>query len=214
MSTTSPGAARGPLPVWIYLAATAVAALAAVGVIFGLRALSGESDGAAPAAGDGSGAAESESAGGDFNFFPKNNTTVGAQVPATPYRNAAGDDETLDVYRGQPLVVNFWASTCAPCITEMPEFEEVFQTYSASDDVAFIGVNFGDTADAAQEMVELTGVTYDIGRDLDRKLLTDFGSTSLPTTALVDPDGRIVEVRTGPVTKAELGSLVEALLAE
>jgi len=145
---------------------------------------------------------------------PGTNDAGGASVPSTSYRNAVGDDETLAVYRGRPLVVNFWGATCPPCIAEMPEFEEVFQQYSVSDDVAFIGINFGDTADAVAEMVELTGVTFDIGRDIDRQLLTDFGSTTLPSTALVDSDGQVVEIKHGPVTKAELEALVEDLLVE
>jgi len=198
------------LPWWLYLLATGAAALAAVGVIFGLRAVLDDDDGEF-VSGD-SGQVDGAANGGDFSFLPTNDGTVGDPVPTTSYLDESGAEATLESYRGQPLVVNFWASTCAPCVAEMPDFESVFQEYTARSDLAFVGINFGDTRDAAEDMVETTGVTYDIGRDTQRKLLTDFGSTTMPTTVLVDRDGRVVEMRTGPVSREVLVTLVDQLL--
>ncbi len=137
---------------------------------------------------------------------------VGKPVPQSTFLTLDGDETDLSAYLGQPVVVNFWSSTCAACIAEMPEFEEVFQRYSNQDDVAFVGINIGDTNDATKEMVNTTGVTYDIGRDTARSVFPGFGGLGMPTTALVSENGEILEVRTGPVSGQDLSELITEIL--
>jgi cytochrome c-type biogenesis protein len=116
----------------------------------------------------------------------------------------------LTAYEGRPIVVNFFASWCAPCVTEMPAFEEVHQ--AMGDQVAFVGLSTSDREEATLELVEETGVTYDLGRDPRGDLLVDFGGFDLPLTVLVDADGVVTSVNTGELTAAELTELIEAQL--
>lgn len=94
-------------------------------------------------------------------------------------------------YRGQPLVINFWASWCTPCIDEMPAFQRVHE--SLGDAVTFLGVNSRDEVRTAEQMIETTGVTYDLARDVDGELARSLDVASLPVTVLVLPDGTVVE---------------------
>jgi thiol-disulfide isomerase/thioredoxin len=94
-------------------------------------------------------------------------------------------------FRGQPLVINFWASWCVPCIDEMPAFQQVHE--SLGDEVAFLGVNSRDTVESAAQMIETTGVTYDLARDVGGDLARALDVASLPVTVLVLPDGTVVE---------------------
>lgn len=106
-------------------------------------------------------------------------------------------------YRGAPLVINFWASNCAPCIREMPAIESVSEEYS--DRVSFLGIDpKGDPEDAAIELIDQTGVTYDLGRDDGSSMVTWFGIAALPTTIFVQSDGTIVDVHTGEVSADQL----------
>ncbi|QYG91119.1 TlpA family protein disulfide reductase [Iamia sp. SCSIO 61187] len=107
-------------------------------------------------------------------------------------RLGGGDDITISDYRGQPLVVNFWGSWCEPCVDEMPAFQRVHE--SLGDDVAFLGVNVNDTVEAATRLVDRTGVTYDLARDVDGALGRALDVTTFPTTVLVDADGTVVDV--------------------
>ncbi|MPY81573.1 MAG: redoxin domain-containing protein, partial [Actinophytocola sp.] len=77
-----------------------------------------------------------------------------------------------------------------------------------------LGVNLQDAEDAALEVVERTGVTYDLARDPDGALFTAFGGFGMPTTALVDAGGAVVVRHTGALTRAELDALVRDHLLE
>lgn len=118
----------------------------------------------------------------------------------------AGDEVALSSLRGTPTVVNFFSSTCVPCITEMPAFEEVFQ--EVGSDVAFLGLAVADRADDAQALVDRTGVTYRTAQDLDASVISALGGTVLPTTVLLDADGEVVATHTGELDADELRALL------
>jgi cytochrome c biogenesis protein CcmG, thiol:disulfide interchange protein DsbE len=127
-------------------------------------------------------------------------------VLTVEYETPDGGRATLADYAGAAMVVNFFASTCVPCVTEMPEFEGVHQ--ELGDTVTFVGIAVQDPADDAADLVARTGVTYDYGLDPDGALFVAMGGVALPTTALVRPDGTVADVRTGAVSDDKLRDLV------
>jgi thiol-disulfide isomerase/thioredoxin len=112
-------------------------------------------------------------------------------------------------YAGRPVVVNFFASTCAPCVEEMPAFEEVNQ--AAGGEVAFVGVAVNNRVEDALALVEETGVTWDLAADPDGTFIRAIGGVNMPTTAILDEQGRVVDVQGG---KLDDGELVELLSEE
>jgi cytochrome c biogenesis protein CcmG, thiol:disulfide interchange protein DsbE len=114
-------------------------------------------------------------------------------------------------FQGTPVVVNFWASWCPPCVAEMPDLETVHQEFA--DEVAFLGINTQDSPDAAAELVEQTGVTYDLARDPDGALFRAFRGIGMPTTLFVSAEGEIVERHTGILTLEQARAFVEDGLA-
>lgn len=118
------------------------------------------------------------------------------------------DDEevALSTLDGTPTVVNFFSSTCVPCITEMPAFEEVFQ--EVGGEVAFLGLAVADRTDDAQALVERTGVTYRTAQDRDGSVISALGGTVLPTTVLLDVDGEVVATHSGELDADELRDLL------
>ena len=133
--------------------------------------------------------------------------TVGDPVPTGEYLTLAGKSAELSDYKG-----GRWSSTSGPprvpmchgdagTRTDLPEVQRRRRR-------SFLGLNIGDTADDAKEMVEATEVTYDIGRDTKRALFPGFGGIGLPTTALVSPEGEIVDVHTGPLNAEQLSEMV------
>lgn len=118
------------------------------------------------------------------------------------------DDEVVKLasLRGDPLLVNFFASTCVPCITEMPDFERVYQ--EVKDEVAFLGLAVVDRPGDAQALVERTGVTYPTAQDPDGSVIAVLEGTVLPTTVLMDADGTVLARRSGQMTAEELRSLL------
>ena len=117
-----------------------------------------------------------------------------------------GESVALRTLRGTPTVVNFFASTCAPCVKEMPAIEEVHQALGS--EVAFLGLAVQDRRSDARALVDRTGVTYRTALDPDGSVLNALEGILLPTTVLLDADGEVVARHTGELTAEELRSLV------
>lgn len=127
---------------------------------------------------------------------------TGRPLPDGNFSMLAGGLGSFADYRGSPLVVNFFASWCVPCVAEMPAFESVHQERGA--EVGFLGVNLRDSVADATELVERTGVTYDIARDPSGELATALGVVAMPSTVFVSADGTIVATQAGELSADEL----------
>jgi thiol-disulfide isomerase/thioredoxin len=130
-----------------------------------------------------------------------------SEVASISYERFDGTTASLGDYEGRPLVVNFFASWCAPCVTEMPALEEVHQKYG--DEIAFLGLAMNDTVEDAQALVDRTGVTWDLGRDPRGEIIRELGGIGMPTTVLVTAEGEVVETHVGELSRKELTDLIE-----
>lgn len=117
-----------------------------------------------------------------------------------------GDTVELASLRGTPLLVNFFASTCVPCVKEMPAFEEVHQ--ELGDQITFLGLALQDRPEEALALVDRTGVTYRTAQDRDASVITALGGIQLPTTVLLDANGEIVARHAGALTADQLRTFV------
>jgi thiol-disulfide isomerase/thioredoxin len=122
------------------------------------------------------------------------------------YTTFDGETVALASLRGTPTVVNFFASTCAPCVKEMPALETVHR--GLQEQVAFLGLAVGDRPEDAQALVDQTGVTYPTALDNDGAVIDALEGTLLPTTVLLDADGEVVARHSGELTADDLRSLV------
>jgi thiol-disulfide isomerase/thioredoxin len=134
---------------------------------------------------------------------------TGDPAPATTFSLLDGGTTSLAAYKGKPLVLNFWATTCAPCIKEMPAIESVHR--ELGDDVTFIGMDVRDSVSGGKEFVRRTGVTYAIGRDPSGGIFESFDAVNLPTTFFIDADGTILDSHTGALTADQLREKIAAI---
>ena len=109
-------------------------------------------------------------------------------------------------YEGCPLIVNFFASWCVPCVTEMPDFERFWNTHGAQ--VAVLGLATLDQLEDAIETVAERGVTYPTGFD-GGDLFVEFGGLGMPTTVFVSPNGKILETHSGLLTLDDITARAE-----
>ncbi len=133
---------------------------------------------------------------------------VGSDVDLT-YATFDGGDANFSAYAGTPLVINFFARTCPPCVSEMPEFEQIFNEFGG--DVAFVGISTDPRKEDAQILIKETGVTYDLGWDPDGRLFAEFGGFAMPTTVFVTADGIVSEIWSGVLSAADLKSKIEEI---
>ncbi|MBA2460168.1 MAG: TlpA family protein disulfide reductase [Actinobacteria bacterium] len=113
-----------------------------------------------------------------------------------------GDGElSLASYRGQTVVLNFWASWCLPCKEETPLLQRSWQRWRGKD-VVFVGVNAKDFRGDARGFMERYGVTYPNVYDGKGWTIGRYGVTAFPETYFLDAGGRVVYRIAGPVTDA------------
>jgi cytochrome c biogenesis protein CcmG/thiol:disulfide interchange protein DsbE len=115
-------------------------------------------------------------------------------------------------YRGQAVVLNFWASWCGPCKDEAPMLQETWERYR-DDGLVVLGIDAQDLRVDAQRFVERYGLTYPVAFDGRGSTLGRFGNTGFPETWFVGRDGRLVgEHIVGPFDREQLERNVRAAL--
>lgn len=123
-----------------------------------------------------------------------------------------GDDFRLGDHLGKVVVLNVWASWCAPCRAEAPELEAVWRKVQ-DDDVLLVGLDTRDTREAALAFIEAYDITYPNVVDADGRLQLLFKDTlppqAIPSTLVVDREGRVAARVIGRVTEATLLALID-----
>lgn len=116
---------------------------------------------------------------------------VGGVLREAPLYGFAGDYRRLSELRGQPLIINVWASWCGPCREEMGSLERLARRFGGKQ-FNIIGVSTDDDARAAAAFIARSGISFD--NYLDRNLVLEnmLGANTIPLTILVDDKGRVV----------------------
>jgi thiol-disulfide isomerase/thioredoxin len=171
--------------------------------------------GSADAAGSGGGSAGSSAGGTPTEQEAGPSPLKGKAAPAFTLDDLNGKKVSLSDFKGRPLVVNFWATYCAPCKIEMPWLEEFGKKY-AGDGFAVLGVTYDVEVgkDTIEKNVQRLGVTYPIlmsDAQVEKTYLSD--SEVLPMSFYVDKAGKVVDVTAGLGSKDELEGVVKETIA-
>ena len=112
------------------------------------------------------------------------------------------NEVTLASFFGKPIVLNFWASWCGPCKSEMPEIQEFYQEYGT--DVHFILVSVDNSLDEAKNFIEEEGYTFPVYFDSTFMGSYSYGASSIPLTYFIDTDGQMVAYFRGAMSESIL----------
>ena len=152
------------------------------------------------------------------------NIDLGDAIPSQPISedaapgftvvDADGNEVSLKDFRGKGVVVNFWASWCGPCKSEMPHFQAAYEEYG--EDVHFLMVNlstaFGDTRADAEKILEENGYTFPVYYDDMAECAYAYGISGVPVTVFIDADGMIASSKTGMISEADLQRRILTIL--
>ncbi len=135
---------------------------------------------------------------------------AGALAPDFTLPGLGGGDVRLSDYRGQVVLVNFWATWCGPCRAEMPEIEQVYRAYHDAGFVA-IGVNQLEPEPEVRTFVDEYQLTWIFALDQDGAVSERWGVLGIPQSYLIDREGKIVESWLGPLSRQELEQELQRL---
>lgn len=145
--------------------------------------------------------AETESQTPQDSDAPAETDPSKVEAPDFTVENADGEEVKFSDYVGKPIVLNFWASWCSPCKSEMPEFNEAWEELDG--EVQFLMVNMTDgareTVDTAKEYVEGQGFSFPVFFDTGSEAAMAYSAYSLPTTYFIDAEGYVVARAVGAI---------------
>ena len=113
-----------------------------------------------------------------------------APAPAFTLASRAGQDVSLAQYKGQVVMLNFWASWCGPCRQEMPLLESIYKKYNKMG-FTMIGVNVEPDSNAANQWLKATPVSFPILYDRDSKVSKLYDVAGMPSTVIIDRSGKL-----------------------
>ena len=151
--------------------------------------------------------------GGPAGGAPGGGPLALAGAPAQSYqvKDLAGKDDGLASYRGHVVLVNLWASWCAPCRSETPALEQLYER-DRSKGLVVLGIDQGESARSAAAFVAEMKLQYPILVDEDQRYGRAYAAIGLPTSLVVDRGGRIVRGIDGELSLAQMSEAVDPLL--
>ena len=138
---------------------------------------------------------------------PPVGVTVGRLAPELQLENLAGEQVRLSDLRGRPVMINFWAAWCGFCRIELPEMQEVYESYR-DQGFTILAVDVQDDRTEVKSFVEELGLTFPVLLDSRGEVSRSYRIRGLPTSYFVDQDGVIIGRELGPVDK---GWMIEHL---
>jgi peroxiredoxin len=115
-----------------------------------------------------------------------------------------GQAVTLSSLRGRPVMLNFWASWCAPCRSEMPDIQAVYvERLADSPSLVILSINLGESAATAGQFMENGHYTFPALLDSQKSVALEYDVTAIPATFFIDENGIIIERRLGAFTGKE-----------
>ena len=126
--------------------------------------------------------------------------------------DAEGNEVKLSDYLGQPVVLNFWASWCFPCLSELPHFNKKSQEYEGQIQFLMVNCTAADKREDADAVIRNRGYVFPVFYDIDGNAVSAYQISGIPATYIIDAEGYIVEKVVGSLKEQDLQWLIHKLL--
>ena len=143
---------------------------------------------------------------------PAQGTQVGNLAPDFELQSLDGQSVSLSDLQGKPVLLNFWATWCRPCVSEMPYLQEIHDEW-AGKGLALLAVNIGDSSTKVKEFMQNHNLSLPVLLDTDQDVALEYNIRAIPTTFLIDKDGIIQEMKVGAFSsKAEIEETLSKII--
>lgn len=144
---------------------------------------------------------------------PSSLVRIGDPAPAFVLADLDGNPVSLAELRGRPVIVNFWASWCGPCVEEFPLLAAAAAAHER-DGLAVVGIVFRDRSEAARDFLARMGATWPAAMDPGEAVATRFGIIWPPDSFFIDRQGTVVSRQIGQLSAADLERGLARILGE
>ncbi|MFN8529793.1 MAG: TlpA disulfide reductase family protein [Anaerolineae bacterium] len=142
----------------------------------------------------------------------RQDTGVGS-TPDFTASTLSGDTVHLSSYRGQVVMLNFWATWCPPCRAEMPSIEAAYERYQSQGFIV-LALNNGESAQQISPFASMLGLRFPVVLDTDMHLQSAFAIQGYPTSLFIGRDGQVYATHSGGLTPSQLTQYIETGLAQ
>ncbi|TET42134.1 MAG: redoxin domain-containing protein [Dehalococcoidia bacterium] len=133
---------------------------------------------------------------------PAQDTNVGSLAPDFQFYDSEERLVSLSDLRGKPVVLNFWATWCGPCVYEMPYLQQVYEEWSDRG-LVLLAINMGGTSSQVEEFLQSHDLSLPVLLDTKRDVAARYSIRYIPTTFFIDKEGTIQAVKVGAFPNKE-----------
>ena len=138
---------------------------------------------------------------------------IGDEAPDFTLVDLNGEEHRLSDYKGQGVFLNFWGTWCKPCAKEMPAMDRQYETYKEQG-VQILAVNIAQSDFEVQRFASQYGLDFPIVIDKTKSVMEAYNIDPLPTTLLINPDGKIEQIVRGEMTEQDIAGFMEQIRPE
>ncbi len=133
-------------------------------------------------------------------FAKQDQVKEGSIAPNFVLQSVDGERIELNELKGKGVFLNFWGTWCGPCKQEFPYMANQYEVFKDRG-VEIVAVNVGESNIAVKKFMESYGVNFPVAMDKDRQVTEAYDITPLPTTFLINPEGKVIKVIKGTMTE-------------
>lgn len=149
-----------------------------------------------------------------YSVDPAQSPEVGETAPDFEFEDSEGHTASLSDFRGEVVLLNFWATWCGPCTFEMPFIQQVYDEWQRSG-LRVLAINLGDSADTVNSFLEEHGLSFPVLLNPNSELVGRYNIEFIPTTFFLDEDGIIQHIEVGAFSSKEaIESILSQLMAQ
>lgn len=138
---------------------------------------------------------------------------IGDSAPNFTLVDMNGNKHNLAEYQGQGVFLNFWGTWCKPCEREFPIIDRYYNEYKEKG-IQVLAVNIAESDFAVQNFIDRKGLTFPVLIDKNKSVLEVYNINPLPTTILINSEGKIIKIITGEMKEQDIKSYMEQILPD
>lgn len=117
--------------------------------------------------------------------------TIDSPAPDFKLKDLHGQTVSLGSFQGKTVLINFWSTTCPPCVDEMPNFQALFNDWASRKDVALLAIDVGEDPATVKDFIQTNNYTFPVLLDSQYDIAGKYNIKYTPTSLFISPEGKI-----------------------